>query len=141
MARILGDDWLLPDLDDTNREWFTRGRVCIQSCRACSEVQHPPELVCHACGSEDFAFRDSSGQGRIESFAVVRHPVHPLLAEQCPYTVLVVSLDDIPGVNVIGNLHGDPEVGLEVGQAVRAVFERVEDPEYGTLQVPQWELT
>ena len=140
MTRILGDDWLLPGLDDTNRAWFTRGRVCIQECEACREVQHPPEVVCHACGSDVFGFRDSAGMGRIESFAVVRHPVHPKLADRCPYTVLVVSLDDIPGVHVVGNLRGDPEAALEVGQAVRAVFERVEDPDGGTLEIPQWEL-
>ena len=140
MARILGDDWLLPGLDDLNREWYTRARVCIQSCNACSALQHPPELVCHACGSPDFGFRNSAGAGRIESFAVVRHPVHPLLAEQCPYTLLVVSLDDLPGVNVVGNLRSADDAELAVGQAVRAVFEQVEDPEYGTLQIPQWEL-
>lgn len=140
MARILGDDWLLPDLDATNREWFTRGRVCVQQCKACSEVQHPPEVVCRACGSCDLGFRDSAGAGRIESYAVVRHPVHPLLAQQCPYTLLVVSLDDVPGVNVVGNLQGDPEAALEVGRAVRAVFEQVEDPDHGTLKIPQWKL-
>jgi uncharacterized OB-fold protein len=96
--------------------------------------------VCHACGSPDFRFQNSAGAGRIESFAVVRHPVHPLLAEQCPYTLLVVSLDDLPGVNVVGNLRSADDAELAVGQAVRAVFEQVEDPEYGTLQIPQWEL-
>lgn len=140
MKRILGDDWLVPELDELNRQWFTRGRVCIQSCASCDAVQHPPELVCHACGSSEFGWRESSGTGRIESFAVVRHPVHPRLAAQCPYTVVIVSLDDIPGVNVVGNLAGNPEAALEIGNAVRALFETVEDPEQGTLEIPQWEL-
>ena len=135
MTRILGDDWLLPDLDDLNREWFTRGRICIRSCGDCEAVQHPPEPVCHACGASKFTWRESAGQGRIESFAVIHHPVHPLLAKQCPYTLLVVSLDDVPGVNVLGNLRGADGASLEVGQPVRAVFEKVQD-----LSIPQWEL-
>ena len=135
MTRILGDDWLLPDLDDLNREWFTRGRICIQSCSDCDSVQHPPELVCHGCGGSRFTWRDSAGLGRVESFAVIHHPVHPLLADQCPYTLLVVSLDDVPEVNVVGNLSGGEGVALEIGQPVRAVFERVND-----LSIPQWEL-
>jgi uncharacterized protein len=140
MERILGNDWMLPGLDDLNREFFTRGRVCVQSCNACSEVQHPPERVCPACGGADLSFTDSAGLGRVESHIVVRQPVHPGLSEQCPYTVLVVSLDDFPSINVIGNLAGDPEAPLEIGQAVRAVFEVVEDAEQGTLRIPQWEL-
>ncbi len=140
MTRILGDSWLLPELDDFNRDGFTRGRVCIQSCNACNEVQHPPEVVCLACGSDDFGWRESNGTGRIESFALVHHPVHPSLGEQCPYMVLVVSLDDVPGVHVIGNLSGDVTTPLTIGQAVRAVFEHVEDPELGRLEIPQWEL-
>ena len=141
MTRVLGDDWLLPQIDDLNREWFTRGRICIQSCNACNAVQHPPEIVCHACGSSEFGWRESAGQGRLESFAVVHHPVHPLLAQQCPYTLVVVSLDDVPGVNVVGNLSGAGKDPLEIGQALRATFEQVQDPEQGSLAIPQWELS
>ena len=141
MTRVLGDNWLLPQLDDLNRTWFTRGRISTQSCNACDEVQHPPEVVCHACGASDFAWRESAGQGRIESFAVVHHPVHPRLVEQCPYTVIVVSLDDVPGINVVGNLRDGGGISLEVGQAVRATFEQVQDPEQGALAIPQWELS
>jgi uncharacterized OB-fold protein len=140
MTRILGDDWLLPELDALNREWFTRGRISIQECNACNAVQHPPEVVCHACGGDSFGWRGSDGQGRIESFAHVHHPVHPSLADQCPYTLLVVSLDDVPGVHVVGNLRDGGTVSLAIGQAVRAVFEQVEDPEQGPLAIPQWEL-
>jgi len=140
MTRILGEDWLLPELDTQNREWFTRGRVCIQLCNSCNTTQHPPEVLCQSCGSQDLDWQESKGAGRIESFTRVHHPVHPSLLEQCPYTVLIVSLDDVPGINVIGNLKGDAATPLAIGQAVRAVFERVEDPEFGTLEIPQWEL-
>lgn len=139
MDRLLGDQWMLPQLDELNREWFTRGHVCVQSCEACDATQHPPERVCAACGGSDFVYKNSAGLGKVESHVVVRYPVHPGLADQCPYTVVVVSLDDFPGVNVVGNLKGDPEATLEMGQCVRAIFERVEDPQQGTLQLAQWE--
>jgi uncharacterized OB-fold protein len=139
MTRILGDDWLLPELDALNREWFTRGRIAVQCCDACHEVQHPPEVVCLSCGSDGLGWRESSGTGRIESFARVHHPVHPLLSDQCPYTVVVVSLDDVPGVHVVGNLSGSSTTPVAIGQAVRAIFERVDDSEQGTLAIPQWE--
>jgi hypothetical protein len=141
MKRILGEDWLLPELDTLNREWFTRGRICIQLCNACGETQHPPEVLCQSCGSQDSGWQESKGAGRIESFTRVHHPVHPSLVDQCPYTVLVVSLDDVPGIHVVGNLKGDAAAPLAIGQAVRAVFEEIEDPEFGPLQIPQWELT
>ena len=139
MARHLGDQWVLPALDPLNREWFTAGRLRIQRCDACGADQHPPEEVCASCQGTELRFRDCAGGGRVESAVVVRHAVHPLLAERVPYTVAVVSLDDAPGCHAIGNVV-DAEPGeLAIGQAVTAVFETVEDEASGeTLRIPLW---
>ena len=65
MARMFGDDWLLPVLEPHNHAFFTAGTLMVQTCRA--------------CGSHDVGARASAGLGRIESVAVVHHAVHPLL--------------------------------------------------------------
>ena len=81
MARFLGDDWLLPSLDDLNRAWFTSGRITVQACKRCDAVQHPPEEVCSSCQGFELGWRECSGEGRIESVAVVHHPLRPSLKE------------------------------------------------------------
>ena len=72
---------------------------------------------------------------------MVHHPVHPDLADQVPYAVVLVSVDDAPGLLIAGNVAGaDPE-RVRIGNAVRVVFEAVVDPVSGVpLQIPQWSI-
>jgi uncharacterized OB-fold protein len=141
MARFLGDDWLLPVLDEHNRAYFTAGELMLHACRRCGHAQHPPEDLCRACGSHDVGPRRSDGRGRIESIAVVHHAVHPLLKPRVPYAVALVSIDDAPGINLLGNVVGVTPTELRIGARVRVVFEAVIDPDSGDrLLIPQWEL-
>ena len=140
MTRHLGEDWILPGLDDLNREWFTAGSISVQSCDDCGALQHPPEEVCCSCGATQLSWRRCSGDGRVESVAVVHQAVHPALKDAVPYAVVVVSLDDAPGVNAVGNVLNRDPGQIEIGQRVRAVFEDATDAATGTaLKIPQWE--
>jgi hypothetical protein len=141
VTRILGDDWLLPALDAKNREWFTSGRLALQACLRCRAVQFPPEDACRGCGGFELGSRASEGVGRVESVAVVHHAVHPLLRPHVPYAVVLVSLDDAPGVNLLGNVLNRPADRIAIGERVRVAFEELFDPETGeTLRIPQWEV-
>ena len=141
MTRHLGDDWLLPAIDDLNRPWFTQGTLQVQQCGDCDTLQHPPDEVCCGCQGTNLGFRECSGQGHIESVAIVHQAVHPGLKDALPYAVVVVSLDDAPGVNAIGNVLNREPSQVEIGQAVRAVFEDVDPADGGErLLIPQWEV-
>jgi hypothetical protein len=73
------------------------------------------------------------------SYTVVRHPLHPVLAERVPYTIAVVSLDDYPSVRVTGNLLEVAPEDVRVGLAVRAVWEEVPDADGGEMiRLLQW---
>jgi hypothetical protein len=141
MARHLGDEWVLPGIDDLNRAWFTSGVISLQVCDDCDALQHPPDEICGSCQGNRLSFRECSGEGRVESVAVVHHPVHPALKDRVPYAIVLVSIDDAPGVNAIGNVLNRQPGEIEIGQRVRAVFEEVGDPEGGEpLRIPQWEV-
>ena len=141
MKRILGDRWVLPVLDDLNRAFFTAGVLTFQQCRTCAHIQHPPEDVCESCQSFELGHFESAGYGRIASVAVVHHPVHPALADQVPYAIVLVSVADAPGILVAGNVAGTAPDAVHIGDAVRVVFEVVTDPKTGdTLRIPQWEI-
>ena len=104
-------------------------------------MQFPPEEACRSCGSFELGARASAGLGRVESVAVVHHPVHPALRPHVPYAVVLVSLDDAPGVHLLGNVLNRAPGEIAIGERVRVAFEEVRDPESGeTLRIPQWEV-
>lgn len=141
MKRVLGDHWALPTLDALSRPFFTTGRIALQQCSACAHVQHPPEEVCQSCQSFAFGIFESAGLGRIESVAVARQSVHPALNDQVPYAIVIVSVDDAPGVVIIGNAVGVAPDEVRIGDPVRAVFEDAFNAEtQESLLIPQWEV-
>jgi uncharacterized OB-fold protein len=140
MSRYM-DGWVLPAVDDANRDFFTSGRILIRECTGCNTVQHPPEDLCHQCFGAEFRSREVAGKGTLYSFTVVWHPVHPSLSERVPYAVVLVSLDELPEVRITGNLLDAAPEAIRVGLPVRAVWEDVADPGSGeTLRLPQWVL-
>jgi uncharacterized OB-fold protein len=132
----LPEGWTLPAITPFNHDWFTTGEIAIQECEACSTLQHPPEEICHACGSMAFATNVLPGTGTVHSFTVVHHSVAAALDDAVPYTVVLVSLDAAPHLRVVGNLVGDAE-DVEIGMPVTAVWqERIAEEK---LLLPQWQ--
>ena len=115
------------DLDKPFIEGTQRGELWVQYCPACSRRQWGPEWLCHRCLAGDLEWRQVEGRGRIFSWERVWHPVHPALAEAVPYVVVVVELPDADEIRMVGNLLGDPEEEVVIGDAVEAVFEHHAD--------------
>ncbi len=117
-----------PDgLDAPYWEGTRAGRLMIQRCRACRTWQWGPEFLCHACRSFEMAYQEVEPRGVIFSHERVWHPVHPALAEQGPYLVVLVELPQAGSVRVVGNLLGDPRQSVAIGAPVEAVFEPHDD--------------
>jgi uncharacterized OB-fold protein len=95
----------------------------LQRCGGCGLLRFPPEWLCHACLSFDFAWEAVPAKGRIFSWERVWHPVHRALTEACPYLVVLVEVEGGPGVRLVGNLLGDPGQEVMVGAPVEGVFE------------------
>jgi uncharacterized OB-fold protein len=126
---------LLPVEDDRDTGGFfeaaRRGVLVVKVCSACGQVLHLPRQHCFACGSALSQWRPVRGTGRLHSWTVVEHQVHP--AFPVPYTVVLVDLDDVEA-RFVGMLPGRPELQPGVGLTVR--FDQVPD---GTV-LPQWDL-
>jgi uncharacterized OB-fold protein len=141
MTRNLGDEWTVPALGEYTSPYFASGKIQFQTCTECGTLQHPPDELCGACQGTRLEFREYGSEGRIETFAVVHQAVHPKLKDALPYTVVVVSVDDAPGVHAVGNIVNRPSGDVQIGQRVRAVFEEAEDAETGERwTIPQWEI-
>ena len=120
------------DDDDTGGFWDAakQGQLVVRRCDGCGAVIHVPVAYCHACGSWEGSWTPVAGTGRVVSWTTAEHQVHP--AYPVPYTVVLVELDDHPGVRFVGNLPGAPH--LTDGQPMRVWFEQLD----GGAMLPQW---
>ena len=123
-------------LDAPFWEGLQQERLLIQRCDRCRGWQWGPEFCCHRCRSFDLTYTETEPRGRIYSHERVWHPVHPALAEQGPYIVVLVELPSADGVRLVGNLLGDPRQELVIGSEVEGVFEHHpgSEPPYTLLQ-------
>ncbi len=99
----------------------------IQKCASCGLHRHPPAPICSRCHSFEHAWDVSHGTGRVFSYIVVHHSVHPATDGLVPYNVAVVELDDCGGVVVTSNITDCPNDDLAVGMAVRLVWEQIDE--------------
>ncbi len=95
--------------------------LLLQRCVECREFQFYPRIVCTSCSSDKLEWLKASGQGKILTFTVVRRPVSEAYAEDVPYVVALIELDEGPTMmsNVV---ECDPE-SLKIGDPVQVLFE------------------
>lgn len=125
-------------LDAPYWEGTRRGVLMVQRCRDCGTYQWGPEWMCHHCRSFDVGWTEVSPGGRIYSWQRPYHPVHPALADQGPYLVVLVELPQAGGIRMLGNLIGDPLQSVSIGDDVEAVFEPHDDGE-PPFTLVQWQ--
>ena len=125
-------------LDAAYWEAAARHELVVQRCTACEGFQFGPEWICFRCHSRDLKWEQVEPRGRIFSWERIWHPVHPALKDRCPYMVVLVELPQAGNVRMVGNLLGDPEEPVSIGEEVEAVFE--EHPDDGVTLV-QWRRT
>lgn len=136
-GRYLPEEWILPELDDHNHDYFTAGELLLESCRACGHVQHPAMGVCVECHSVGTTRVAARPRGRVVSATVVRHPLHPMLRHHVPYNVVVVELASHPTVRIVGNVLGFSDAEVPIGLAVRGSWtEPLGDQQ---IRLLQWE--
>ncbi|MEV5874287.1 OB-fold domain-containing protein [Streptomyces sp. NPDC052101] len=135
---------MLTPLTDTDGapfwEYAARGELRVQACADCREPRFPPRPCCPHCQSFASEWRPVSGRGRVWSYVVPHPPLLPGYAEQAPYNVVVVELEDAPRIRLVGNVVSRAGAGLDsvapgrlrVGARVQVVF--------GDGGLPQWVL-
>lgn len=77
--------------------------------------------------SLEFTWEPVAPTGTVFSFTIVRRAMVAGSESSVPFAVVLVSLDDAPGVTFITNLLDDEQTKhLAIGARVRLVFEDVE---------------
>ena len=113
--------------EDTRPFWDAcrRHELSIQRCTGCGTFRHPPTPVCWKCRGFRHEWVPVSGRGTVFSYAVVDRAFLPELAAHVPYTVIVVALDDAPGVRLVSNLVDAAPGEVHVGLPVEVYFDDV----------------
>ena len=129
----------VPDeVDQPYWDACNEGRLVVQNCVACNRLQQPPDARCAHCGRSDtLDWREVSGRGRIHTYAVMHDNPVPLLFPDQPFNLVVIELEDDPGIKMLSHLPGTPLDEVPVGATVQVEFETTQ----GTGQkVPEFRV-
>jgi hypothetical protein len=96
-----------------------QGRLVVQRCNSCDALRWPPLSGCPECRSRDTTWVDVAPRGTIWSFVVYHRAFQVSLAEEIPYAVAMVQLDD--GPYLVGRLAAGTRP-VAVGDRVAAEF-------------------
>jgi hypothetical protein len=116
----------LPELTAENRPFWEacgEGRLSMQKCGACGHIRYPVSVICPECLSEQTKWVDLSGAGEVMARLVFHHVYHKAFAEDVPYNVVLVQLDE--GPRMFSNVIGVPNDQVQVGMRVKVTFDSV----------------
>ena len=97
-----------------------RGQLLIQKCDRCDEFQFYPRGICANCWSEDIRWVTASGKGTVWTFTVTYQNRTPGFAEDVPYVLALVELDE--GVRMFTNIIECPPRDVSIGMPVEVTF-------------------
>ena len=126
-------------IDETRGFWegTLAEELRVQVCGACGAKQLPGGPCCSSCLSQELRWEKASGRGTVFSFTIVRHPFHPAFAEQLPYVVADVQLDE--GPIMISTVTDVPADEVRIGMPVEVWFDApVEDAFHTQLRLPKF---
>jgi uncharacterized OB-fold protein len=99
-------------------------RLVMQRCTACSKFRWHPTPLCPYCQAEGFAWEPLSGRGRIHTWTVITHPVHPAAIGKVPYVVVEVELEEQLGLRMLSNLIDADPAAIAFDAPVALSFEQ-----------------
>jgi uncharacterized protein len=100
-----------------------RHELVVQRCRGCGAFRFPARDRCSSCLSREAEWTRVSGRGTVFSYAVMHQVYHPGFADEVPYAVVVIQLEE--GARMLSNVVGCPTHEIAIGMPVEVVFEDV----------------
>jgi hypothetical protein len=82
--------------------------------------------MCPHCNSLEQTWVKVSGRGKVYTWTVVTHPVHPAAVDKVPYNVVQVQLDEQPDILMVSNLVSIKNEDIRFDMRVEVVFEELE---------------
>jgi hypothetical protein len=86
----------------------------LQQCDDCARHRYPPMPHCPYCASARWSLTELSGSGTVYSFVVVHQAFHPAFADDVPYVIATIDLDEGPRIAVRADDADDIDFGQRV---------------------------
>ncbi len=128
----------LPKINKIDRPFWegaAAGKLLLQKCTACGQLQFFPRAVCVRCFSGNLEWIPATGRGKLHSFSWVRVPRNPAFKEEVPICYCNIVLDE--GVIMESRIVGKGNDKVKLGDRVRVVFQETSSPE---IKLPVFEL-
>ncbi len=136
MAGLIGTSSKpVPVPDEASRPFFAaacRGVLLLRRCRDCGIFMSPTGGIgtplrprCTRCFSGELEWTPSGGRGTLYSFALMHQVYDPAFADEVPYNIAVVELDE--GVRMTTNVVGCANAELRIGMPLEVTFEHVSE--------------
>ena len=100
-------------------------RLALPKCEDCDKFWFPPSRACPHCLSMNVSFQTVSGRGKVFSFVTFHRVYRPAFAQDVPYVVALVELEEGPRLltNILGISHED----VRCEMPVEVVFDDYDD--------------
>jgi uncharacterized OB-fold protein len=125
----------VPVPDEASRPFFEgalEGRLMLRHCRVCGAYMWPVGGIgtplrprCVECFSGDLEWAPAAGTGTLYSFVLMHRVYDPAFADDVPYNISVVELDE--GVRMTTNVVDCPNDELQIGMPLEVTFEQLSD--------------
>ena len=128
----------MPEVDEMNRPFWEgarQGVLRMQCCTQCRHVRYPISHVCPNCLSDGTEWVSLSGRGTVYSSIVFHQVYHPAFANDVPYNVSLIQLEE--GPRMFSNVLGVPPSEVRVGTCVEVFF----DPVSPEISIPRFRPT
>ena len=124
----MADEYIKPlpsptTLDAPFWEAAKKHELRLQKCLGCGKLWYPPSVGCPHCLSDNYQWAKMSGQGKIWSWVLFHQRYFPAFADDIPYNVAVVQLDE--GPLMTSNIVGVENQDLKCDLPVEVVFDEV----------------
>ena len=79
-------------------------QLLVQRCEECGAAVWYPRERCSSCLGDQLRWTESTGDGTVYAFNVMRRPGNPMMADEVPYVLALVDLDE--GYRMATNIVG-----------------------------------
>jgi uncharacterized OB-fold protein len=98
-------------------------RLLMPECGHCRHRWFPPSRLCPRCRSDGVGWSEVSGRGKVFSYVVFHRVYDSSFADDVPYVVALVELDE--GPRLVSNIIGCAVDKVECEMPVRVQFEDI----------------
>ncbi|MEU5878361.1 OB-fold domain-containing protein [Spirillospora sp. NPDC047279] len=126
-----------PEADRDSAPWWEavrRHELIVQCCEECGTLRFPARAICNRCRCRMYEWVPVRGTATVYSWIVNHQVFMRSMADEVPFPVLLVRLDEGDDLLMYGDLAEGEAADLRPGLPVEAVFVDVDD----TTTVVHW---